>query len=84
MPMQQLQMNPKNPPKEPKKLDSFAKYSTMAFQMVIIIGLGVFGGIKLDDWLHMRFPLFTLVLSLAGVALSIYLMIKDLTPLNRK
>jgi uncharacterized membrane protein len=56
----------------------------MAFQMVIIIGLGVFGGIKLDDWLQLRFPLFTLVLSLTGVALSIYFMIKDLTPLNRK
>ena len=77
-------MNLKKPPKELKKLDSFAKYSTMAFQMVIIIGAGVFGGIKLDEWLHMRFPLFTLVLSLAAVALSIYYMIKDLTKLNRK
>ena len=56
----------------------------MAFQMVIIIGAGVFGGIKLDEWLPMRFPLFTLVLSLAAVALSIYYMIKDLTKLNRK
>jgi hypothetical protein len=56
----------------------------MAFQMVIIIGAGVFGGIKLDEWLHMRFPLFTLVLSLTAVALSIYYMIKDLTKFNRK
>lgn len=77
-------MNPKNQPKEPKKLDSFAKYSTMAFQMVIIIGLGVFGGIKLDDRLHMKFPLFTIILSLVAVGLSIYFMIKDLTTLNRK
>jgi hypothetical protein len=56
----------------------------MAFQMVIIIGLGVFGGIKLDKWLHMRFPLFTVILSLAGVALSLYYFVKDLTRLNRK
>jgi hypothetical protein len=77
-------MNPKNQPKELKKLNIVAKYSTMAFQMVIIIGLGVYGGIKLDDWLHMRFPVFTLILSLAGVALSIYYFIKDLTTLNRK
>lgn len=77
-------MNLKKPPKELKKLDSFAKYSTMAFQMVIIIGLGVFGGIKLDEWLHLRFPLFTIVLSLAAVALSIYYMIKDLIKFNRK
>ena len=77
-------MNPKNKPKELKKLDSLAKYSTMAFQMAVIIGLGVFGGIKLDKWLHLRFPLFTLILSLIAVALSIYYMIKDLTSLNRK
>jgi hypothetical protein len=56
----------------------------MAFQMVIIIGAGVFGGIKLDDWLHMRFPLFTLILSLVAVGLSIYYMIKDLTTMNPK
>jgi len=56
----------------------------MAFQMVIIIGLGVFGGIKLDDWLPMQFPLFTVVLSLIAVGLSSYFMIKDLTNLNRK
>jgi len=76
-------MNPKNKPKELKKLDSFAKYSTMAFQMVIIIGVGVFGGIKLDEWLKLRFPLFTIVLSLAAVAISIYYMIKDLIKFNR-
>jgi hypothetical protein len=76
-------MNLKNPLKEPKKLNSFAKYSTMSFQMVIIIGIGVFGGIKIDDWLHMRFPLFTILLSLAAIALSLYYFIKDLTTLNR-
>ena len=76
-------MNLKKPPKELKKLDSFTKYSTMAFQMVIIIGVGVFGGIKLDEWLKLRFPLFTIVLSLAAVAISIYYMIKDLIKFNR-
>jgi predicted MFS family arabinose efflux permease len=77
-------MNPKNQPKDLKKLSSLAKYSTMAFQMGIIIGLGVFGGIKLDRWLHMRFPLFTILLSLISVAISIYYFIKDLITLNRK
>jgi hypothetical protein len=56
----------------------------MSLQMVIIIGLGVFGGIKIDKWLHMRFPLFTIILSLAAVALSIYYFVKDLTKLNNK
>jgi hypothetical protein len=77
-------MNPKNQPKELKKLDSLAKYSSMAFQMVIIMGLGVFGGIKIDKWLNMRFPFFTIILSLAAVALSIYYFVKDLIHLSRK
>jgi hypothetical protein len=77
-------MKPKNQPRELKKLNDIAKYSGMAFQMLIIIGIGVFGGIKLDDWLHMRFPLFTVVLSLAAVMLAIYYFIKDLTFMGRK
>jgi hypothetical protein len=77
-------MKQKNQPTELKKLNDIAKYSSMAFQMIIIIGLGVLGGIKLDDWLHLRFPLFTIFLSITAVALSIYYFIKDLTTLNRK
>jgi hypothetical protein len=77
-------MNLKNQLKETKKLSSIAKYSTMAFQMVIIIGLGVFGGIKLDHWLQIRFPLFTIVLSLGAVILAMYFFIKDLTFMSRK
>ena len=77
-------MKLKNQLKEPKKLDDIARYSGMAFQMLIIIGTGVLGGIKLDGWLHMRFPLFTVVLSLAAVMLAIYYFIKDFTFMGRK
>jgi len=40
--------------------------------MVVIIGAGVFGGVKLDAWLNTGFPIFTLVLSVLSVILSIY------------
>jgi hypothetical protein len=50
----------------------------MGFQMAATIGLGVFGGIKLDEWLGLKkFPVFTIVLSLASVFIAIYLVIKD-------
>ncbi len=49
----------------------------MAFQMVAIILVGVFGGIKLDQIVNMEFPLFTLILSILSVALAIYYSIKD-------
>jgi len=46
--------------------------------MLTIILLGVFGGMKLDEWLEsIDFPLFTLVLSIGGVVLAIYFAIKD-------
>jgi hypothetical protein len=46
--------------------------------MMAYIGLGVWGGIKLDEIINIKFPVFTIVLSLVGVFLSIYMLIKDL------
>lgn len=63
---------------DPKKnLDQYARYSSMAFQMLVIILAGVFGGFKIDQWLHSR-PVFTIILSLLAVFLSIYFVVKDL------
>jgi hypothetical protein len=71
-------MSQSNEPKEVKKLTSnYAKYSGIAFQMLGTIGLGVYAGLKLDEWLKFKFPLFTLVLSLGSVGASLYLMIKQ-------
>ncbi|MEN8224076.1 MAG: AtpZ/AtpI family protein [Bacteroidota bacterium] len=63
---------------EKKALKSYARYSSIAFQMLMIILAGVFGGRELDRWLELKFPVFTLVLTIAGVILSIYFVIKDL------
>ena len=52
-------------------LNNYAKYSGVAFEMLGIIFLGVWGGIKLDTILDTK-PLVTLVLSLGSVALAIY------------
>jgi hypothetical protein len=56
----------------------------MAFQMLFMIGLGVFGGIKLDHWLHTKFPLFTVLLSLVAVVSAVYYFVKDLTHISKK
>lgn len=50
----------------------------MAIQMMVVICLGVFGGIKLDHWLKFGFPIFTLLLSILSVFVAIYLSIKDI------
>ena len=60
-----------------KKLRSYAKYSNLAFQMIAIILIGVFGGMKLDEWLELSFPIFTVVLSVTAVLFSMYYAVKD-------
>jgi hypothetical protein len=45
--------------------------------MVAIILIGVFGGIKLDKWLSLKFPVFTVILSLLGTGIALYTGIKD-------
>lgn len=45
--------------------------------MGIIIFLGVWGGMKLDQKFNNSFPVFTLVLSLVSVALAMYMTIRD-------
>ena len=66
------------PEKKKKSLDSYTRYSSIAFQMLIIILIGVFGGIKLDEWLKLSVPVFTIILSILSVILAIYTVTKDL------
>lgn len=69
--------------KKKKSLDSYTRYTNIAFQMLIIILVGVFGGIKLDQWLKMSFPVFTVILSVLAVILSIYTVTRDLLKHNK-
>jgi F0F1-type ATP synthase assembly protein I len=57
-------------------LSGYSRYSGIAFQMGLIIFLGTYGGIKLDERLKIS-PLFTIVGSLGGITLAIYIVIKD-------
>jgi len=61
-----------------QRSNDFLRYSGMATQMAITIGLCVWAGLKLDAYLHTG-RLFTLVLSLVGVIVAMYFVIKDLT-----
>lgn len=57
-------------------LTAYSRYSTIAIQMVVIILGSTFGGIKLDQLAGTK-PLFTVILSLLGVAAAMWLVIKD-------
>lgn len=61
---------------------SYSKYSALAIQAGLLIFGGTFGGFKLDRWLNLKFPLFTLVLSLLAVFAAIWLLVRDVLKKN--
>jgi hypothetical protein len=67
--------------KNKEKIDwlrNYARYSSMGFQMIIIIGGGVWGGYLLDQLVQWRFPVFIVLCSILSIALAIYYAVKDL------
>lgn len=72
MPTNQEKPTSQKPPNE------YMRYANMGFQMVVIIGLGVWCGIKLDKVTQLKFPVFSIVLSLLAVVIAIYFVIRDL------
>ncbi|HAH22344.1 MAG TPA: hypothetical protein DCL77_00995 [Prolixibacteraceae bacterium] len=65
-------MNPDKDQKPKKKLDDFIRYSSLGFEMIAIMGLGTFAGVKIDQWLDLQFPAFTLGLMILAVIGAIY------------
>jgi F0F1-type ATP synthase assembly protein I len=70
--------------KKKEYLDSYARYTSIGFQMLAIILLGVFGGLKLDQWLELKAPVFTVIFSILFVILAIYYVVKDLLKMGPK
>lgn len=60
-----------------KQTNSYLRFSGIGFQMAAVIGVGAYAGWWIDKQLHWGFPLFTLLLSLGGVAAAIYFLIKE-------
>ncbi|HSL86251.1 MAG TPA: AtpZ/AtpI family protein [Bacteroidales bacterium] len=70
-------------PKKPEEdrensgIQSFARYSGMAMQMIVIIGITTWCGVKLDERFSMKTPVFTIILSLIGVFAALYTTLRD-------
>ena len=65
-----------------KNKNSYIKYSSIAFQMGVIIVLGTFGGKWLDTFIDIKFPVSTLTFSVLSVFLAVYFAIKDIIKFN--
>ncbi len=65
------------PEKKKKQLNNYVQYTSLGFQMMIIIAAGTFAGYKLDIWLGLKVPVFLIILSVVSVGIAIYHAIKD-------
>jgi hypothetical protein len=69
---------PDNIPGNDKPMNSYAKYSGLAFQMIAIIGLFTFVGYKIDQSAGHDTQWVTATLSLIGVFISLFIVIRSL------
>ncbi len=78
-PLPQKEKNQKKLPenKGRKGIQDFAKYSGLAFQMIAIILVMTWIGTKLDKYLSLNTPIFTVIFSLLGVFAAIYTSLRD-------
>jgi hypothetical protein len=63
-------------------MKNYARYSTIAFQMIIIVLGGVFLGFKIDEWLHLDKHIFLVIFSLLSGFLALFLAFRDLFKLK--
>lgn len=61
-----------------RPLNAYAKFSSLGFQMIAIIGVFAFAGYKIDAAAHHQVKWVTAALSLAGVFVSLYIVIVSL------
>lgn len=68
---------PKPTPDTGEQTRAYAKYSGLAVQMIVPIVLGVYGGRWLDGYLGAGGRTWTIVGSLLGIALALYLPLRS-------
>jgi F0F1-type ATP synthase assembly protein I len=77
-------MNSKDPEEnnsfeeEKQAAKSYARYTGIGFQMIAVIGLFTFIGYKIDQSRDSSQPLYTAVLSLMGVCVALYQVVRSL------
>ena len=66
-----------------KPMNSYARFSSAGIQMGLIIALSAWGGSALDEKQNNEKPIFTIIFSLLGVALGLYVLLKQVIKISR-
>lgn len=63
---------------EERNFNPYIRYTGLAMQMLVTIGVGVFLGLKLDEWVGTTTPWFTIGCSLFFIAAALISLIRGL------
>ena len=64
--------DPSQPSKKQPQYNSYLKYSGLAFQLLATIAISGWLGHKLDQWLHLKYPVFMIILGFIGFSGIMY------------
>ncbi|WP_345071694.1 AtpZ/AtpI family protein [Hymenobacter fastidiosus] len=70
---------PPNKSDDADRMRAFARYSGLGFQMLAIIGLCTWGGLKLDEYFQTENPWYTIGLMVSGLVAATYQVIRSLS-----
>ena len=70
--------------KQSSKINNYARFTGIGFQMIAIIGLGSYGGVKLDEAYPNNYSIWTIVCSLASVGIAMYFVVKQVTDFSNR
>ena len=64
-------------PKQTNASNDLMRYAGLGAQILVSIGIAVFIGLKLDQWINMQLPMIVCLMTLVVVSLTIYKFIKE-------
>lgn len=59
-------------------LNEYVVFSTLGLEMAVSVFFGVWGGYKLDIYIGFALPVFKVVLSLLGLVVAMFILLKKL------
>jgi F0F1-type ATP synthase assembly protein I len=71
-------------PKKKRPLSNYARFSGIAFQMIVIIGVGTYLGVFLDEKFPNEHNIYTVIFSLTAVILSIYFVVRQIIKMSNR
>lgn len=67
-----------------ERLNTYARYSGIAIQMLIIIAIGAYAGIKLDEKHPNKHNIYSIVFSFSAVIIAIIFVIRRILAASKK